>query len=161
MQSTSEITALLRLIDDPDDEVFDTVASKLFHYGREIIPNLEQLWEVTTDESIQERIELLIHRVHFHDLQQDFLEWSKARHPNCWRRNTGCPLPVSRAECSIYTYAVRPGTAQHLARAQQLSHPAGAGKRVQQYHLQFLQAYRPRAHRPRPKILFYEPGAGE
>ena len=75
----------MRLIDDPDDEVYDTVASKLVHYGKEIIPNLEQLWEVTEDEGVQERIELLIHRVHFHDLQQEFLEWSQAKHPELLR----------------------------------------------------------------------------
>jgi len=85
MQSNKEITALLRLIDDPDDEVYDTVVSKLLHYGKEIIPNLEQLWEVTEDEEVQERIELLIHRVHFHDLQQEFLEWSQAKHPELLR----------------------------------------------------------------------------
>src|SRR3954462_4108852 len=85
MHSNKEITALLRLIDDPDDEVYDTVASKLLNYGREIIPNLEQLWELTADEAVQERIELLIHRVHFHDLQQDFLEWSSAEHPELLR----------------------------------------------------------------------------
>jgi hypothetical protein len=85
MQSNKEITALLRLIDDPDNEVYDTVASKLLRYGKDIIPNLEQLWETVADESVQERIELLIHRVHFHDLQQDFLEWSKDRHPELLR----------------------------------------------------------------------------
>lgn len=85
MQSNKEITALLRLVDDPDDEVFDTVASQLLHYGKDIIPNLEQLWEVTADEEVQERIELLIHRVHFHDLQQDFAEWSRAKQPELLR----------------------------------------------------------------------------
>jgi len=85
MQSNNEITALLTLIDDPDSEVYDTVASKLLHYGKEIIPNLEQLWEVTEDEGVQERIELLIHRVHFHDLQQEFLEWSQSKHPEILR----------------------------------------------------------------------------
>ena len=85
MQSNKEIIALLQLIDDPDDEVYDTVSTKLLHYGKEIIPNLEQLWEVTIDESVQERIELLIHRVHFHDLQEDFAEWSSARHPELLR----------------------------------------------------------------------------
>lgn len=85
MQSSKEITALLRLIDDPDDEVFDTVASKLLHYGKDIIPNLEQLWEVTADESVQERIELLIHRVHFHDLQHDLEEWGRNKHPDLLR----------------------------------------------------------------------------
>lgn len=85
MQQNKEINALLKLIDDPDDEVFDTVADKLLHYGKDIIPNLEQLWEVTADQNLQERIELLIHRVHFQDLQQDFLEWSKSKHPELLR----------------------------------------------------------------------------
>ena len=73
------------MIDDPDDEVYDTVVTKLLNYGKDIIPNLEQLWEVTADETVQERIEMLIHRVHFHDLQQDFSEWSKAKHPELLR----------------------------------------------------------------------------
>lgn len=85
MQQTKEITALLHLIDDPDDEVFDTVAHKLLDYGKSIIPKLEQLWEVTIDQSIQERIELLIHRVHFQDLQNDFLEWSNSKNPELLR----------------------------------------------------------------------------
>lgn len=85
MQSSKEISALLRLIDDPDDEVYDTVAEKLVHYGKEIIPNLEQLWETIGDETVQERIEQLIHRVHFQDLQQEFLEWSKAKQPELLR----------------------------------------------------------------------------
>lgn len=81
MQNNKEINALLQLIDDPDNEVFDTVAEKLLNYGREIIPNLEQLWEMTADENVQERIEFLIHRVHFQDLQQELFEWSKSRQP--------------------------------------------------------------------------------
>ena len=85
MHSNKEITALLRLIDDPDDEVFDTVASTLLNYGKEIIPKLEQLWEITGDEAVQERIELLIHRVHFNDLQQEFMEWSRASQPELLR----------------------------------------------------------------------------
>ncbi len=84
MQPTKEITALLRLLDDPDSEVFDTVADKLLNYGKDIIPDLEQLWE-TSEEDIQERIELLIHRVHFHDLQHEFEEWSNAKHPELLR----------------------------------------------------------------------------
>lgn len=85
MDSTNEITALLRLIDDPDDEVYDTVASKLLNYGKEIIPNLEKLWEATHDEEVQERIELLIHRVHFNDLQHDFMEWCRSEDPELLR----------------------------------------------------------------------------
>jgi hypothetical protein len=85
MQSTNEISALLRLIDDPDDEVFDTVSEKLLNYGKEIIPNLEQLWETVEDEEVQERIELLIHRVHFMDLEHEFMEWARSRQPELLR----------------------------------------------------------------------------
>lgn len=85
MQHNKEIRALLRLIDDPDTEVFDTVAEKLLHYGAEIIPNLEQLWETTIDEATQERIEMLIHRVHFQDLQKEFYEWGKSPKPELLR----------------------------------------------------------------------------
>mgnify|MGYP003881427119 CR=1 FL=1 len=85
MQHTNEISALLRLIDDPDTEVFDTVAEKLLNYGAEIIPNLEQLWEVTIDSTTQERIEMLIHRVHFQNLQQEFYDWSKSEKPELLR----------------------------------------------------------------------------
>ncbi|MEI8279318.1 MAG: transglutaminase family protein [Bacteroidota bacterium] len=85
MQQNNDIKALLRLIDDPDNEVFDTVAENLLKYGKKIIPNLEQLWEITSDESIQERIELLIHRMHFQDLQHELVEWSRAKNPELLR----------------------------------------------------------------------------
>lgn len=81
MWENKELIALLSLIDDPDDEVFHTVSKKILHYGRAVIPNLENLWEHTLDESVQERIEQLIHRMHFQDLQQELLDWSQSKHP--------------------------------------------------------------------------------
>lgn len=75
MHINKEISALLHLVDDPDSEVFETVASRLLRYGKDIIPNLEQLWENTEDETVQYRIEILIHRALFKDLQQEFLQW--------------------------------------------------------------------------------------
>ena len=85
MRPNKEIKALLQLMDDPDDEVYDTVSAQLLHYGREIIPDLEQLWELTADGALQERIEGLIHRVHFQDLQHEFTEWSHSEHPELLR----------------------------------------------------------------------------
>ncbi|HEV2355012.1 MAG TPA: hypothetical protein VGR89_12260, partial [Puia sp.] len=75
MQENKEIQALFHLIDDPDQEVFDSVSSRIVSYGRGIIPNLENLWENTISNDVQERIELLIHRLHYHDLTEDFLHW--------------------------------------------------------------------------------------
>ncbi|MGB4845649.1 MAG: hypothetical protein WBP16_14375, partial [Ferruginibacter sp.] len=76
MKENKEITALLHLIDDPDEDVYNTVSDKIISFGKDIIPNLESLWENTSNEDIQERIELLIHRLHFRDLTDDFTEWA-------------------------------------------------------------------------------------
>jgi hypothetical protein len=78
MQTTKEINALFILIDDPDEEVYSTVSEKLVAFGQGIIPNLEHLWETTLDDSTQERIENIIHRLHFTDLLQDFEDWSNS-----------------------------------------------------------------------------------
>lgn len=80
VETTKEISALLHLIDDPDEEVFNAVSEKIVDYGKPIIPNLEHLWETTPDENIQERIELLIHRLHFCDLTEDLRQWNVSGH---------------------------------------------------------------------------------
>jgi regulator of sirC expression with transglutaminase-like and TPR domain len=76
MKPNREISALLHLIDDPDEYVYSTVSEKIISFGKAIIPNLENLWENTSSEEIQERIELLIHRLHFRDLSADFTAWA-------------------------------------------------------------------------------------
>src|SRR6516225_3807282 len=78
MQETKEIKALFNLIDDPDEEVFVTITDRIVSYGRGIIPNLENLWENTISEETQERIELLIHKLHYRDLTDDFLRWKSS-----------------------------------------------------------------------------------
>ncbi len=85
MLPQKEIQALFQLLDDPDYEVFDTVANQLLHYGKEIIPSLEHLWETTEDEAVQERIAQLIHRVHFQDLQRELADWANAENPELLR----------------------------------------------------------------------------
>lgn len=80
METNREISALFTLIDDPDEEVFDAVSEKIVDYGKNIIPNLEHLWETTPNEDTQTRIELLIHRLHYRDLTEDFRQWSISGH---------------------------------------------------------------------------------
>lgn len=75
MQATKEINALFTLIDDPDEEVYYTVSEKIVAYGKAIIPNLEHLWETTLNDTIQERISMIIHRLHYCDLKADIIEW--------------------------------------------------------------------------------------
>jgi len=80
METNKEIVALLTLIDDPDQDVFDAVSEKIVDYGKPIIANLEHLWETTPEEHTQERIELLIHRLHYRDLAEDFRQWNISGH---------------------------------------------------------------------------------
>lgn len=80
MQETKELNALFTLIDDPDEEVYSTVSERIVRYGKPIIPNLEHLWETTPDEDTQERIEMIIHRLHFTDLLSDLTEWRDSAH---------------------------------------------------------------------------------
>lgn len=80
MEENKEISALFHLIDDPDEEVFNVVSTRIIDLGKGIIPNLENLWENTIREDVQERIELLIHRLHYRDLTEEFQQWNKNIH---------------------------------------------------------------------------------
>ncbi len=82
MKDTKEIKALFKLIDDPDDNIYTTVSDKLINYGKKIIPNLETLWEHTQNQDVQERIETIIHKVNFNDVQQQFQEWALDEKPS-------------------------------------------------------------------------------
>ncbi|MCU0402931.1 MAG: transglutaminase-like domain-containing protein [Chitinophagaceae bacterium] len=75
MENNREINALLNLIDDPDEEVYLTVENRLMSYGNPVIPQLEHLWENTLSEAVQERIEMIIHRIHFIDLKNELIQW--------------------------------------------------------------------------------------
>jgi hypothetical protein len=75
MQKNREIDALLTLIDDPDEEVYKTVEQRLMTYGNPMIAQLESLWENTISEEVQDRIEMIIHRIHFNDLKAEMKQW--------------------------------------------------------------------------------------
>jgi regulator of sirC expression with transglutaminase-like and TPR domain len=94
MQESKEISALFHLLDDPDEEVFDSVSERIVSLGRSIIPNLENLWESTPDENVQERIEMLIHKLHLRDLIEDFNAW----------KNGPCELLQGALLAAKYTY---------------------------------------------------------
>src|SRR3954470_1728782 len=78
MLETKEIAALFNLIDDPDEEVYSTVSKRITDFGSNIIPNLENLWENTLREDVQERIEILIHKLHYSDLVTDITQWNNS-----------------------------------------------------------------------------------
>ena len=82
MQKEAEISALFKLIDDPDEEVFNTIADRLLNYGTPIIPDLEHLWENTLDEATLERIEVMIYKLRLQDLKEAFIKWKSKPDPS-------------------------------------------------------------------------------
>ena len=52
MEENKEISALFHLIDDPDEEVFNLVSTRIIDYGKVMIPNLENRWEITVSEEV-------------------------------------------------------------------------------------------------------------
>lgn len=76
MHPNAELNALFSLIDDPDEEVFHLISKRIITYGREIIPRLEDLCEVTEDDRIQHRIAAIIRQVHFDSLISEIQLWN-------------------------------------------------------------------------------------
>ncbi len=74
----NKIQALLSLMDDTDMEVYSIVTEQICQYGKGIIPHLENLWENTAQDDIQERIELLIHQIQYNDLETEVIAWKKS-----------------------------------------------------------------------------------
>lgn len=76
MHLNAELNALFSLIDDPDEEIFHLISKRIATYGREIIPCLEDLCEVTEDDKTQHRINEIIRQVHFDSLISEIQLWN-------------------------------------------------------------------------------------
>lgn len=72
MLERKELEAMIHLLDDSDPEVYNHVFEKLTNQGVEIIPELENAWGDTFDDTMHERLEELIHKIQFQNLYKDF-----------------------------------------------------------------------------------------
>ena len=80
----SEINALVDLLDDPDDQIYEHIRSKLFALGEVAIPILESAWEFSFPSGqpsniilFQNRIENLIHDIQFNIVCNQLTNWAK------------------------------------------------------------------------------------
>jgi len=75
----SELKALLNLLDEPDDRVYDTIHHKIMDYGMRAVPFLEEYQYTTTNRTSITRAENLIrniqNRLHFIKLN----DWARHR----------------------------------------------------------------------------------
>src|SRR3974390_2738162 len=73
-----EIDALIRLLDDTDEEVYSHISERLITFGPSVIPILESVWSSSLDALMQSRIEQIIHRIQLEALQKELKEWTKS-----------------------------------------------------------------------------------
>ena len=72
-----KLQALIALLDDPDQAVYRMVEKELLQEDVKIIDQLEQVWETSLDELMQNRIENLIQQIQFADTRRKIRNWSK------------------------------------------------------------------------------------
>lgn len=75
MENTTEINALVKLLDDPDTEIYQHVEQRLLQYGPIAVGQLESAWEETLDTVLQHRIENLVHQIQFNTIKEDLQFW--------------------------------------------------------------------------------------
>jgi len=80
----SEINALVELLDDPDDQIYNHIRNKIFSLGQTAIPLLESAWESSfpSDQPsniilFQNRVENLIHDIQFTTVCTQLTNWAK------------------------------------------------------------------------------------
>jgi regulator of sirC expression with transglutaminase-like and TPR domain len=75
MINLTEVNSLIRLLDDPDPEIYTHVHEKLLSYGTEAIEHLESAFEQAFDAIQQERIADLVHEIQFGIVKNDLKLW--------------------------------------------------------------------------------------
>ena len=75
MIDPKEINSLIKLLDDPDREIYEHIHDKILSYGGEVIEYLESAWEQAFDAIQQERIANLVHEIQFRLVKDELKLW--------------------------------------------------------------------------------------
>ncbi|MBI3233515.1 MAG: hypothetical protein HYZ42_05655 [Bacteroidetes bacterium] len=80
--NSNEISALIKLLDDPDVEVYSHIESKLLSLGKNVIPYLESEWETSFDAIVQQRLEQIISIIQFDSVKEELMLWADSSKPD-------------------------------------------------------------------------------
>ena len=79
MIGNTSIKALVELIDDPDDNIYEHVRHQLKSFGNEAIPYLENSWGSSYYGIIfQSRVEKIIREIQFEDIKSQVQSWANS-----------------------------------------------------------------------------------
>lgn len=73
--NTNELNALISLLDDPDEAIFEQINAQILAQGSKVVPELEQAWEISKSILQQQRIENLIQKIQFTETSAALNTW--------------------------------------------------------------------------------------
>ena len=82
MTERNELNAIIQLLEDPDQEVYEVVSNKLVEYGTSLVPSLLQVQYASTSDLMQERIDVIIHQIQLKDAIAQFKQWQSSSNPS-------------------------------------------------------------------------------
>ena len=74
--TNQELLALISMLDEPDNKALGFISDQILEYGVDAIPTLEEAWENTFDNLLQERIEDIIHHIQQKTLFYELNNWA-------------------------------------------------------------------------------------
>jgi regulator of sirC expression with transglutaminase-like and TPR domain len=77
MQTSGELHALLNLIEDPDDEIYQMVTSRLLDLGDEVIPLLEEHKQSVSDTEQLQKLDRIISKISISTLENALMQWKQ------------------------------------------------------------------------------------
>lgn len=75
--NNTKLDALITLLDDPDQSVFNLVLDELLKEDVSVVEKLEHIWETSLDELVQDRIEEIIQEIQLKDTRDKIKQWAK------------------------------------------------------------------------------------
>lgn len=75
VKNTNELSALISLLDEPNEKAYGRIRNKLLFYGIDAVPLLESAWDNCFESIIQVRIEEIIHSIQIEFLLKEFRSW--------------------------------------------------------------------------------------
>ncbi|MBC8321423.1 MAG: hypothetical protein H8E34_11955 [Bacteroidetes bacterium] len=75
MDEIKELNALVSLMDEPNEDMFNQIRNKVISFGKQALPALEEAWVNTLEDDDSERIESIIDEIRQEELVQDFNNW--------------------------------------------------------------------------------------
>ncbi|MFW6019970.1 MAG: transglutaminase-like domain-containing protein [Bacteroidales bacterium] len=78
MDTTNELTSLIKLLDEPDPTIYRDIEKRILSYGNEARDLLKKTNTQITDQVCRRRIHELLSKINLHYIKQELLKWKNS-----------------------------------------------------------------------------------